>query len=204
MIWMMLLTALAVQEDGPSAHAEADAIIAAAQAEGVFENVTTEATPALRHMPSGLICHFTPGEPTNSVTIYPSAANMVRGDDVACNTRASQMNATVYATRFAGRVTADQALEISALAVRARLPDAAAYEGGFPLLTAPTQDEPPLHAVFTAENDQGPFVTFILIQHQGEWSYKFRGTRQGEDVVGAGMTGGLMFMNALRDVGVEP
>ena len=206
MIWMMLLAGLAAQDDpAASARAEADALIAAAEAEGVFENVTTDTVPTLRHVQSGLTCHFTPGEASNSVTVYPAMGRgLARGENVACNTRASRMNATVYATRYADQATAEQVLEISTAAVRARLSGAVPYEGGFPLLTAPTQDEPPLHAVFTAESPEGPFVTFLLIQHHGDWGFKFRGSREGEDVVEAGMTGGMMFMNALGDVAAEP
>ena len=67
MIWMMLLAGLAAQDDpAASARAEADALIAAAEAEGVFENVTTDTVPTLRHVQSGLTCHFTPGEASNS------------------------------------------------------------------------------------------------------------------------------------------
>ena len=206
MIWVMLLAGLAAQDDpAASASAEADALIAAAGAEGVFENVTADAVPALRHVQSGLTCHFTPGEASNSVTVYPAmGAGLARGENVACNTRASRMNATVYATRYGDQATAEQVLEISTAAVRARLPDVVAYEGGFPLLTAPTEDEPPLHAVFTGQSPEGPFVTFLLIQHHGDWGFKFRGSREGEDVVEAGMTGGMMFMNALSAVVAEP
>lgn len=204
MIWMMILAGLTVQDDtaAPAARAEANALIAAAQAEGVFENVTTGATPALRHVQSGMTCHFTPGEAGNGVTVYPAmGSDLARGDNVACNTRASRMDVTLYATRYARQVTDRQVLDISASAIRARYPDAILYEGGFPLLTAPTRDTPPEHAVFTGQGDQGPFVTFLLVQHEGDWSYKFRGTREGDDVVGAGMTGGMMFMNALAGVG---
>lgn len=206
MIWMMLLAGLAAQDDpAAAAHAEADALIATAGAEGVFENITTDTIPTLRHVQSGLTCHFTPGEASNSVTVYPAmGAGLARGDNVACNTRASRMNATLYATRYADQATAEQVLEISTAAVRARLSDAVPYDGGFPLLTAPTQDEPPLHAVFTARNEEGPFVTFVLIQHHGDWGFKFRGSRGGDEVVEAGMTGSMMFMNALGDVGGEP
>jgi hypothetical protein len=206
MIWMMLLAGLAAQDDpATTAHAEADALIAAADAEGVFENITADSVPTLRHIQSGLTCHFTPGEASNSVTVYPDmGAGLARGDNVACNTRASRMNATLYATRYAGQVTDEQVMEISRAAILTRLPDARPYEGGFPLLTAPTRDEPPLHAVFTDQNAEGPFVTFLLIQHHGAWGFKFRGSREGDDVVEAGMTGGMMFMNALGDVGGEP
>ena len=205
MIWMMLLAGLAAENDpAVSARAEADLLIAAAGAEGVFENITTDTVPTLRHVQSGLTCHFTPGEASNSVTVYPALGDgIVRGDDVSCHTRASRMSATVYATRYADQATAEQVLEISTAAVRARLPDAVAYEGGFPLLTAPTRDEPPLHAVFTARSEEGPFVTFLLVQHHGDWGFKFRGSREGDEVVEAGMTGGMMFMNALRVV-TEP
>ena len=202
MIWMILLAALATRDDpSASARAEAEALIAAAGAEGIFENVTADTVPTLRHLESGLICHFTPGEASNSVTVYPAmGAGLARGDNVACNTRASRMNATVYATRYADQATAEQVLEISTAAVRARLPDAESYEGGFPLLTAPTRDEPPLHAVFIDHRPEGPLITFLLIQHHGDWGFKFRGSREGEDVVEAGMTGGMMFMNALSEV----
>lgn len=201
MILAMMLTVFAAPEDrAAAAYAEAEALIAAAGAEGLFQNVTTDVTPTLRHTASGLICHFTPGEPTNRVTIYPAMGGLARGEDVSCGTRASRMTATVYATRYAGRLSETQDLEMSARTLRARH-DVQPYEGGFPLLTAPTRDTPPPHAAFTGQGEEGPFVTFVLIQHHGEWGYKFRGTQNTDDVVRAGMTGGLMFMNALSAVG---
>lgn len=205
MIWVMLLTALAVQDDGASARAEADAIIAAAEAQGVFENVTTETTPALRHVQSGLICHFTPGEPANFVRIYPILRDgLVRGDDVGCNTRGQGMNVTIYATRYAHHYSETLVLEDAVAAIRQRWPEAQAYEGSFPLFTSPDREAPPLHTVFNVTVRDAPHVTFVLVQHQGEWSYKLRGTREGDDVMRAGMTGSMMLMNALGAVGAEP
>ena len=199
MIGMMILAALSGQDDVSTARAEADALIAAAGAESVFENATTEAVPAARHIPSGLLCRFTPGEETNRIVVYPAVDILADGDNVGCNTRAQGMHVSVYATRYAAVFPAEAVLEDAIIAIRARWPDIVSHEDGFPLLTPPTQDTPPLHAVFTGQND-APFVTFVLVQHQGEWSYKFRGTQDTTDVVRAGMTGGLMFMNALSDV----
>lgn len=201
MIWAMMLTGLMAQDDpSAAARAEAEAIIAAAGVEGVFENVTADSVPAVRHVSSGLICRFTPGEETNRIVVHPAMDLLAEGDNVGCDTRAQAMHVSVHAARYAAVFPAEHVLNDAVAAIRNRWPDAMAHEGGFPLLTAPTRDEPPLHAVFTAENDRGPFVTFVLVQHQGEWSYRFRGTRDGDDVIRAGMTGGLMFMNALADV----
>lgn len=206
MVWMMLLAGLMAQDDpAASARAEADALIAAADAGGVFENITTDTVPTLRHVQSGLICHFTPGEPTNFVRLYPILRDgLVRGDDVGCNTRGQGMDVTVYATRYAHHYSAALVLEDAVAAVRQRWPEAQAYEGGFPLFTSPDREEPPLHAVFSVTVRDAPHVTLVLVQHQGEWSYKLRSTRGGDDVMIAGMTGSMMFMNALGALGAEP
>ncbi|GAD58234.1 hypothetical protein IWC96_07610 [Brevundimonas sp. BAL450] len=205
MIWMMLLAGLAAQDDpAAAAHAEADALIAAAGAEGVFENITTDTVPTLRHVQSGLTCHFTSGEATNSISVFPDAGGLSRGDNVGCNTRGQDMDVTVYATRYARDFSAAAVLDDAAAAIRHRWPEAQAYEGGFPLFTPPDREEPPLHAVFNVTVRDAPHVTFVLVQHQEEWSYKLRGTREGDDVMIAGMTGSMMFMNALGDIGGEP
>lgn len=202
MIWVMLLAGLAAQDDpAASAHAEADALIAAAGAQGVFENVTADSVPTLRHVQSGLTCHFTPGEAINSVTVYPDQAGLVRGENVGCNTRAQGMDATLYATRYARRQPASAVARESAAVILHRWPDAEAYEGGFPLFTKPDREDPPEHAVFRITVGNVPYVTFVLVQDEGEWSYKLRGSLPGEDVMAAGMTGSMMFMNALSAVG---
>ncbi|MFN3536017.1 MAG: hypothetical protein ACK4Y4_01050 [Brevundimonas sp.] len=205
MIWIVLLAGLAVQGDpGAAARAEAEALIAAAGAEGVFENVTTDTVPTLRHVQSGLTCHFTPGAATNSVTVYPEAPGLDRGDNVGCNTRGQNMDVTVYATRYAHDYSAAEVLNDAIAAIRHRWPEAQAHEDGFPLLTPPDQEEPPAHAVFKVTVRDAPSVTFVLVQHLGAWSYKMRGTQAGDDVMMAGLTGGMMFMNALSDAGGEP
>ena len=202
MIWMLVLAGLAAPDDpARAARAEADALIAAAGADGVFENVTADTVPTLRHVQSGLTCHFTPGEATNSVTVYPDEAGLLRGENVGCNTRGQGMDATVYATRYAGRYPASAVARDSAAVILHRWPEAEAHEGGFPLFTAPDREDPPEHAVFRVTMGNAPYVTFVLVQDEGEWSYKLRGTREGEDVMAAGMTGSMMLMNALRDLG---
>ncbi|MFN4295601.1 MAG: hypothetical protein ACK4FB_02080 [Brevundimonas sp.] len=205
MIWMILLAGLAAQDDpAASARAEADALIAGAGAEGVFKNVTADTVPTLRHVQSGLTCHFTPGAATNSVTVYPETQGLGRGDNVGCNTRGQDMDVTVYATRYAEEYSAAEVRDDAVVAIRHRWPEAQAYEDGFPLLTTPDQDEPPAHAVFMVTVADAPSVTFVLVQHQGAWSYKMRGTQTGDNAITAGLMGGMMFMNALGDVRPEP
>lgn len=205
MIGMMILAGLAVLDDpAASARAEADALIAAAGAEGVFENVTADTVPTLRHLQSGLTCHFTPGEATNSVSVFPELDGVGRGDNVGCNTRGQGMDATIYATRYARDYSAADVLDDAVAAILHRWPDAQAYEDGFPLLTSPDQDEPPAHAVFTVTALDASSVTFVLVQHHEAWSYKMRGTHAGGDAITAGLIGGMMFMNALGHVRREP
>jgi len=128
MVWMALLAGLAAQNDpAAAARAEADALIVAAGAGGVFENVTTDTVPTLRHMQSGLICHFTPGEATNSVTVYPEDDWLGHGDNVGCNTRGQGMDVTVYATRYARQFPASVVAEDAAEAILHRRPTRAAF-----------------------------------------------------------------------------
>ena len=202
MIWMMLLAGLAAQDDpAAGARAEAEALIAAAGARGVFENVTDGTTPAVRPAASGLICHFTPGEASNRLYIHEDGSGRVI-ESVGCATRAQGMDVHVQAARGAPSSSAGDALNDQIGVISAQWPQARRYDGGFPILTPPTQDVPPLHAVFTAEDEGQPVVIFALVQHQGAWSYRFRGQAWTEDLVRAGMLGGMMFMNALA--AIEP
>lgn len=203
MIWMMLLAGLAAQDDpAASARAEADALIAAAGAEGVFENVTADSVPTLRHVQSGLTCHFTPGHFSNQIFV-PEDEDGRKGEMVGCTTHAQGLMVHVYAARDAASRSADEILQESAEAISEQWPEVQRYEGGFPLLTSPTQDTPPLHAVFTSRDESQPLVTFVLVQHHGDWSYRFRGTGQTDELARAGMAGGMMFMNALSAVPVD-
>lgn len=116
-LWLALAGAAAAQQ-GP--RAEGDRLLAATGAADLFVN-ESEAGPGailLRHKASGFRCVLNPGEPLNAVRINPGSP---RGDDVACTSRTITDVRTMYYTR--SRLTADQEVDLAALAITARYPE---------------------------------------------------------------------------------
>lgn len=177
-----------------AARAEADRLIAAGDAGAWFDNVSEGAEPRARHRPSGLICRFTPGDPNNSITIFPSP--MPRGDDVGCNVGAGDRARTVYATRYGGlNLSPEQAMGIAEASIRQRFPDARPYEGA--LATASREGATPTLAVAYRIGDG---YTQALLAHVGDWSIKERLTQPASPSTEEQLVNGLMWSILLGDV----
>jgi hypothetical protein len=96
-----------------------------AEADGVFELVHDGHT-TVRHIGSGLICHFENGE-GGRLILYPN--NLPRGDDVACEWRDGSQVTLLYATRYPFNSTLQEQISGAEVAIRARAADASPYPG---------------------------------------------------------------------------
>lgn len=113
-------------QPSPEALARADAIIAAAGAADLFQNVSEGATPAVKHKASGLICRFSLTSAAGRITLFP---NPVRGNDIGCTNLVNGVLITLYATK----VTPAHDLRRDFLgayeSIKAIYPDVQPYEG---------------------------------------------------------------------------
>lgn len=101
-------------------------MIAAARADGVFVNETSDDTVQLRHVQSGMVCRFIPAAQGNIVQVE---AGKGRGDKVTCNTLVSGIATTLSVSRNTERQTVDQAAQAWAASMRDQFPDAAPAGG---------------------------------------------------------------------------
>lgn len=97
-------------------------IIATANAEGVFAPGATEGS--VRHLGSGLICHFQSDGAGGRIVLFPG---LPRGDDVACEFADGGQNIRLYATRLPQRASLDDLVAAIETAVRRATPEAALY-----------------------------------------------------------------------------
>jgi hypothetical protein len=98
------------------------AIIASANADGVFAPGETEGS--VRHLGSGLVCHFQSDGSGARLVLFPG---LPRGDDVACESADGGHNIRLHATRLPQRATLDNLIAAVEAAVRRATPEAAPY-----------------------------------------------------------------------------
>lgn len=194
-------------EQVASARAEADAIIRAAEADEFFENVTEDASPAVRHRGSGLVCLFEGGERSNNVRIYPSqGAGIARGDDVSCGTTLAGSAVTMYATRWPNPTTLQEQLAGAVAGMRMsvrnlRPTDQPGVSMGL------GENGPRLperqSATFLGDGQNGPVVTRVAVALHDGWVIKQRLTAPGAEPIQADLTGELVMMTTLMRL-VDP
>lgn len=163
----------ATSEQVTAARAEADRIIAAAEAGDLFVNMTGNAFPTVRHKASGLICHFRGAPEVNRILIFP---NSPRGDDVGCTTRDPSVwvETTYYATRYSPMPTEQAILDDAMAAIRNRFPSARPFEGELSSATTPTVT--PISGALVVESTIGTLFTMATVEHLDSWSFKARAT----------------------------
>jgi hypothetical protein len=163
----------ATPEQVTAAKAEADRIIAAAEAGDLFVNMTGNAIPTVRHRASGLICHFRGSPEVDRILIFP---NSTRGDDVGCTTRDPSVwvETTYYATRYNPMPTEEAILDGAMAAIRNRFPGARPFVGD--LTTAHIDGVTPISAALVVDSNMGTLFTMTAVEHQNGWSFKARAT----------------------------
>jgi hypothetical protein len=147
-----------------AAHAKADAAIARAGADDLFENVTDSETPAVRHLASGMVCQA--GDDGElSLEIYPGDP---RGDDVSCGSSMLGAVVTTYATRYGKGFSARDALEGSIDAIRQRFDDVKPYEHDAIEMSKEGLPQPLTARFEAAINGQKVFTRTSAVE-VGEW-----------------------------------
>lgn len=187
------------------ARAEADALIAAADAEALFDNTTDSDVPTVRHKPSGLVCAFEPGEADNGITIFEQGVGIPRGEDVGCNSTFGGAHHTLYATRYRPAMSAERALSDAVAAIRRRFPDARRYEGSGTSIEVDREGRqplPPTHsAAFTIELEGvGPAYTSARVAEHDGWIIKQRLTVEMSKVTAGQLMGGMHWTRALESI----
>ncbi|HRH21381.1 MAG TPA: hypothetical protein PLE81_12185 [Brevundimonas sp.] len=184
----------ATAEQIAAARAEADRLIAAAEASAFFDNVSEGAEPRTRHRLSGLVCRFVAGDSSNQVVVFPSP--LPRGDDVGCNVGSGDHYRTIYATRFGQyNISPEQALEIGVAGIVQRFADARPYDQA--ITTASTEGATPTQIrAFWLGNG----YTHVLVAHIGDWSIKERLTWPEAPTSQQQLSNALIWVRALRDV----
>jgi hypothetical protein len=111
----------ALAQTAPADQQAARDLIATAQADGVFEPLSSDANQiVVRHQRSGLVCRLAPGN-TNRLVIFPQSA---RGEDVACDSHDTRQYVTIYATRYPFETNLEEQAAGAENAIRQRFPDA--------------------------------------------------------------------------------
>jgi hypothetical protein len=209
-----LLTApmAAAQTPPPATPAEvaearkiADEIILAGDAGAWFENVTDDALPRVRHVPSGMTCMFS-GDGRDQIAIFPTQTGDVPpGNDVGCvwYDAATRTDYTLYATRYSDLPAAEAVLGAAARAIVARYPDAKPYDGEIAVASIEGEIEP-VAAAYVIDTPVGTRLTLAMVAHRGEWSYKMRASGPIEDATGVSMTAGIYLVGSMLDLLGKP
>jgi hypothetical protein len=165
-----------------TARAFADRVIEAAQAGDLFENVTTDDLPKVRHRASGLVCLFPDANPASGIQIFPSS---VRGADVSCGSFPGGAVLTMYAMKPAKPLTLTQAFALYVTEVRTAHPEAKPPENKELPAVAGTRAEGLtdwLIARFEIMTPQGPAYSRLAVAVVDGWVIEQRlTTRPGQD-----------------------
>lgn len=191
----------ATPEQIETAKAEANRLIAAADAGDLFVNITGNATPAVRHRASGMICHFRGSPETDRILIFP---NSTRGDDVGCATRDPSVwvETTWYATRYTPMPTEEAILRDAMAAIRNRFPSARPFEGE--ISSAEIEGVTPIIDGLVVETNMGTLFTMATVEHQDGWSFKARASGPLEKVAAVSLFTTLNFSVMLTMRNIEP
>ncbi len=182
-----LLTAAPALAQGVSPHAaapdappgqskmEGDALLAAAKAADLFDNITSADAPGIRlkHKASGVVCRFNTGDPENKVIVFDDGP---RGDQIACETGGEAGQRVVYASRAAGR-TLDDAFARDVAEMKKSHPDAQPYDLPDAVARSPILsmlNTPQLPRSKTARFIAGHQFTTVSSAMVGDWALEFR------------------------------
>lgn len=185
--------------DVAAAQAEADRLIAAAQAGAWFENITDSAVPTVRHIPSGMICLFPRNSPDSQIAIFPSS--MPRGDDVGCVTYDDDLRVytTLYASRYDPLPSEREVLQLANDAIRTRFPDARPFAGQ--LMQASAEGRPaPIGSAWRLTLNGQDSLSLVLVSHSREWGFKERVTGPIEESDTVSLLAAVRFVHALSAV----
>jgi hypothetical protein len=186
--------AWAAEPPTPEASAEARALIARAGAEDLFSDATDGTVPGVRHLRSGMVCTFEPGDPQNGITIFP---NGVRGDDVSCSTDLKEIHVTLYATRYPADQTIDALMTGAVASIRQVWRDVEPYSGRTVTMTAKAPGFDRVTQRFQAVRDGRKVFTKVTLAKAGDWTIMLRVTAPIELAVTADLYGEVKMIATL-------
>ncbi len=196
------------QQPSPSAEAlarasaEADRLIASTGGPEFFENVSSDGLARVRHKASGLLCSFIPGNDRNTLVLFGSPG-IPRGDDVGCQANIGEAYMTFYATRYPERMSAQDAADSAAAAMRQRHPEARPYTG--PVATSVVNGVSEQAAVrFSMMDGPVPSSTHAITAKIGEWIFKQRLTHSNESELASQAVGQASWSDVLRSAVKAP
>lgn len=173
--------AAAAAASNSAAARHIDAVIARIGGADLFENISSGDNALVRHRRSGLVCRFNPNDPTQTLSIYPQP--MPRGDDVGCQLSSHPVEGshTLFATRFPGVNTLEEALGISVALMRRQYPDLRPFEGTSADVAIQRDDlrppPPSRTARFVTTLNGVPHYTRVSVAMVNGWTIKQRFTR---------------------------
>jgi hypothetical protein len=174
-------------------------MIEAANAQGVFD-VVPNGHVSVRHLGSGLTCHFTDNGEGGRIVIFPQLA---RGEDVGCDLNPDNASITLYATRYPFASNLDEQLAGAEAAIRQRFADARPSAA----TTATAANVPQRASAFLITMNGAPRFTSVHIAQIGDWTIKQRYTvRAGTDaeISGAAQAATAHFAATLADISSPP
>lgn len=184
-------------EEIADARAQADQIIAAANAQAWFTNVTTDRAPAVRHDASGMVCRFEPGSTRNGIRIYGARPEApVQGEDVSCGTSAGSGGFTIYATRYKPMPSEIDDMREAVRQMLATYGELKPYEGTLGL--AQDDDiaiEQTLAVQFQYQGQR--YASLTQIAHRDGWAFKLRASGPPEAFQATALYGSMSFLGML-------
>ncbi|HWW12116.1 MAG TPA: hypothetical protein VN018_06350 [Brevundimonas sp.] len=167
-------------EQVQTAKAHADAVIARNDAGAFFVNATTSEIPQVRHVPSGMICTFNPGDARDSISFYPAVpGGPPHGEDVSCASWWESTLVSMFATRYPQGYSADDLMVAAIGDIRRGWQNVVPLEGNVPVTTL-TGQATPLIAAFNAEYQGQSRRTIVVLRNIDGWTFKARGSGEAD------------------------
>ena len=155
------------QTDGRP-YAAARAMIDEAQLGDVFAPVEDDQI-SVRHMASGLVCRFSRGSARAELTTF---SGQPRGDDVGCIRDSADQATTLYATRYAPPISAEQALYEAVAGIRHRFSDARPTPQTVQMSSEGLPEQHVAHFLVTVAGER--WITSAIVARSGDWIIKLR------------------------------
>lgn len=170
--------------------AEAERLIAAAEAQGHLIPGEEDGMAVARHPASGLVCRFELGDSVNRIMLFP---DLPAGDDVGCSSEVDGVYQTVFATRYGDGRGLTEALQAAMNEAAAAYAETAPFEVNVDMMIQAEADGVPLQLPdyrathFVLRHQGRQFFSRIAIAVVGEWVIKQRVTgplEEADDLIG--------------------
>jgi hypothetical protein len=177
----------------------ADAIIAGTGHPSLFENVSDELGPAVRHRASGLVCRFWPGMSVNAIRVYSPAAG---AEDISCQTGVEGASLSHYAYQYTPTPSAEDETRSAIAAIRDRWPDLRNYDGEVARTEVTGPDFPRRYVSrgVVTQSDGHDYMTKASVAKVGVWIVKQRMTVRLDKALRGDMWSESMMIRAVIDV----